>query len=250
MFVWLQFYLQIFVCLAFSRSNILLLSPNCKLSTTSRICFCFYGFTCSCTVSLTPYWWKTSKSQREKCVSETTSTGFNASNVFRSWSLNACALSLPLNHSINSLFHLPLLPSSCSLIHLISTSWFVRSPPLLSTGLSSSWLALLTAPHSGSVVSLVESDCAGGREVNWKKLCCSHRGAEARENKLDISPILVGWLVYTIYPNPPFPNNPQQTHECTHSIRSLKFCISILKSIQCSLNTSLDLNMCPKEWQV
>lgn len=113
-------------------------------------------------------------------------------------------------------------PPSRSLIHLISASWLVQSLPPFSAGSSSVGPALLAAPYSGAVVSPVESDCAGGREVNWKKLRCSHRGAEARGNKLDISPIHVGWRVYTIYPPPPHPtplphcHHPQHTHAHSH----------------------------------
>lgn len=153
---------------------------------------------------------------------ETTRVGCNASNFLLSWSLNACALSLPLHHRINSLFHLPMPPPSRSLIHLISASWLVQSPPPFSARSSSVRLALLAAPYSGAVVSPVESDCAGGREVNWKKLRCSHRGAEASGNKLDISPIHVGWRVYTIYPPhthtlppPPSPHSYSLTHSFT-----------------------------------
>lgn len=109
-------------------------------------------------------------------------------------------MSLPLHHRINLLFHLPVPPPPRSLIHLISASWSLQSPPPFSAGSSSVRTVLLAAPYSGAVVSPVESDCAGGREVNWKKLRCSHRGAEARGNKLDISPIHVGWRVYTIHP--------------------------------------------------
>lgn len=161
-----------------------------------------YQLPYSSTVSLMSFRPKQLKVRRKEST-ETTRAGCNASNFLLSWSLNACALSLPLHHRINSLFHLPMPPPSRSLIHLISASWLVQSPPPFSAGSSSIRLVLLAAPYSGAVVSPVESDCAGGREVNWKKLRCSHRGAEARGNKLDISPIHVGWRVYTIYPPPP-----------------------------------------------
>lgn len=179
------------------------------------MCFFFYRLPYSSTVSLLPFRLKQLK-VREKESTETTRAGCNASNFLLSWSLNVCALSLPLHHRINLLFHLPVPPPSRSLIHLISASWLVQSPPPFSAGSSSVRPALLAAPYSGTVVSPVESDCAGGREVNWKKLRCSHRGAEARGNKLDISPIHVGWRVYTIHPAPfapPLP--PPSTHTCT-----------------------------------
>ena len=160
---------------------------------------------------------KTTKSWTEES-SETTRADCNASNFLLSWSLNVCALSLPLHHRINLLFHLPVPPPSRCLIHLISASWLVQSPPPFSTDSSSVRPALLAAPYSGAVVSPVESDCAGGREVNWKKLRCSHRGAEARGNKLDISPIHVGWRVYTIYTPHPLPHcrHPQHSHAHSH----------------------------------
>ena len=113
-------------------------------------------------------------------------------------------------------------PPSRSLIHLISASWLVQSPPPFSAGSSSVRLVLLAAPYSGAVVSPVESDCAGGREVNWKKLRCSHRGAEARGNKLDISPIHVGWRVYTIYPPPP-PHTATTHNSHIHTHTFLRF---------------------------
>lgn len=84
-------------------------------------------------ILLTPLRQKTSKSRQES--TETTSPGCNASNFLLSWSLNACALSLPLKHRINSLFHLPMPPLSRSLIHLISALRLVQSPPPFSAGL-------------------------------------------------------------------------------------------------------------------
>lgn len=166
-----------------------------------------------------PFWQKQLK-VRQKENTETTSAGCNASNFLLSWSLSVCALSLPLHHRINLLFHLNVPPPSRSLIHLISAALLVQSPPPFSAGFSSMRPALLAAPYSGAVVSPLESDCGGGREVNWKKLRCSHRGAEARGNKLDISPIHVGWRVYTIYPPPPTSlfhcHHPQHTHPYTH----------------------------------
>lgn len=91
---------------------------------------------------------------RQKETTETTRAGCNASNFLLSWSLNVCALSLPLHHRINLLFHLPVPPSSRSLIHLISASWLVQSLPPFSAGSSSVRPALLAAPYSGDVVSL------------------------------------------------------------------------------------------------
>lgn len=155
------------------------------------MCFHVYQLRCTSTVSLMLFRPKQLK-LRQKESTETSRAGCNASNFLLSWSLNACALSLPLHHRINSLFHLPVPPPPRSLIHLISALWLVQSPPPLRAGSSSIRPVLLAAPYSGAVVSPVESDCAGGREVNWKKLRCSHRGAEARGNKLDISPIHVG----------------------------------------------------------
>lgn len=174
----------------------------------------------SFTVSLMPFK-QTQVKAKKKEVPETTKAGCNVSNFLLSWSLNACALSLPLHHRINSLFHLPVPPPSRSLIHLISASWLVQSLPPFSADSSSVKLVLLAAPYSGAVVSPVESDCASGREVNWKKLRCSHRGAEARENKLDISPIHVGWRVYTIYPHP----NPL-THTHTYTFSHFGQCLA------------------------
>lgn len=146
-------------------------------------------------------------------------SGRNASNFLLSRSLNVCALSLPPRRGINSLLHLRVPPSSRSLIHLISALRRGFSPRLPSESpppVPRSWLAGWLA---GSLACLLAdwmawmagcsvfrgrcvsgSDCAGGREVNWKKLRCSHRRAEARGNKLDISPIHVGWRVYTISP--------------------------------------------------
>lgn len=111
-------------------------------------------------------------------------------------------------------------PSSRSLIHLISAlrrgfgpclptespppvlrSWLAHSLACLPTG----WLAGCSVFRGRRVSG---SDCAGGREVNWKKLRCSHRRAEARGNKLDISPIHVGWRVYTISPAATVPRHP------------------------------------------
>jgi len=81
-------------------------------------------------------------------------------------------------------------------------------------------------------VSGSERLCRWQGEVNWKKLRRSHRGAEARGNKLDISPIHVGWCVYTIPPpphQPPIlspapPPPPSATHTflgCGHRLRVL-----------------------------
>ena len=92
-----------------------------------------------------------------------------------------CASSFSLSHS----FHFRLLVGSVpTSIQRWLLQWQART-----AGCSVFW---------GRCVS--GNDCAGGREVNWKKLCCSRRGAEARGNKLDISPIHVGWRVYTVYP--------------------------------------------------
>lgn len=108
-------------------------------------------------------------------------------------------------------------PPSQSPIYLIS-AWF-ESPPAFSSDSSRIRPPLLAAPYSGAVVSLVESDCVGGREVNWKKLRCSYRRAEARKNKLDISPIHVARRVYTIYPPQLFPPPTvlPPAPQCTHN---------------------------------
>lgn len=195
---------------------IMLVSFTYKFSAeVSLLCVFFplYQLPYSSTVSLMPFRLKQLKVRQSESW-ETTRAGYNASNFLLSWSLNVCALSLPLHHRINLLFYLTV-PPPRSLIHLISASWLVQSPPPFSAGSSSVRLVLLAAPYSGAVVSPVESDCAGGREVNWKKLRCSHCGAEARGNKLDISPIHVGWRVYTIHsPHPPH-CHPPSTHPCT-----------------------------------
>lgn len=51
----------------------------------------------------------------------------------------------------------------------------------------------------GGAASRLLPVAGGEEEVNWKKLRCGRRGAEARGNKLDISPAHVGWLVYTVH---------------------------------------------------
>lgn len=209
--------LHVVICILTESSTLIEHLPvRCQLRTTLSVFL--YQFPSSSKVSLMPFSLKQLK-VRQKESSETTRAGCNASNFLLSWSLNACALSLPLHRRINSLFYLPVPPPSRSLIHLISSLWLVQSPPPFSAGSSSVRLVLLAAPYSGAVVSPVESDCAGGREVNWKKLRCSHRGAEARGNKLDISPIHVGWRVY-IYPPSPSPLLKTHIHSHTASLWS------------------------------
>lgn len=201
--------------LSYNCCNAWIIHP--QVLSWGQLFMCFYNqLLYSSTDILVPFRQKLLKVQQTESA-ETTRDGCNASNFLLSWSLNVCTLSLPLHHRINLLFHLLVPPPSRSLIHLISALWLVQSPPPFSAGSSSFGAALLAAPYSGAVVSPVESDCAGGREVNWKKLRCSHRGAEARGNKLDISPIHVGWRVYTIYPPhyPLSPLPPPSIHTCT-----------------------------------
>lgn len=206
------------------------------------MCF-FYRMPYSSKVLLMPFRPKQLK-VRPKESTETARPGCNTSNFLLRWSLNACALSLPLPHRINVLFHLPVPPPSRSLIHLISASWLVQSPPPFSAGSSSVRPALLAAPYSGAVVSPVESDCASGREVNWKKLRCSHRGAEARGNKLDISPFHVGWRVYTIHP-PPHPPASSRLPPCsTHTHMFLHFGQRLTGEMEPQGLLNIIINMC------
>lgn len=105
--------------------------------------------------------WKNSSQTKES--TETTKSGCNASNFLLSRSLNVCALSLPLHRRINLLFHLRVPPSSHTLIHLISASWWVQSPPSFSA--SSVRPALPAAPYSGDVVSLGVIVPVAGRSI-------------------------------------------------------------------------------------